>query len=143
MIRRPPRSTLFPYTTLFRSVQDQLARARCADAELVFLFADREPAAGALDHERCDPLVTPREVGVREHDEQPRFGTVGDPQLAALEHPAVAAPRGLRLQAERVRAGLALRPSVSAHDVAREAVEMASLQLDAAPLAQQAVDQRV
>src|SRR2546422_8511460 len=26
MIRRPPRSTLFPYTTLFRS-----ARARCAD----------------------------------------------------------------------------------------------------------------
>src|SRR2546430_13555456 len=27
MIRRPPRSTLFPYTTLFRSVRDQLGRA--------------------------------------------------------------------------------------------------------------------
>src|SRR2546422_4226891 len=26
MIRRPPRSTLFPYTTLFRSVADQVAR---------------------------------------------------------------------------------------------------------------------
>src|SRR5256885_9904183 len=26
MIRRPPRSTLFPYTTLFRSVVDQLER---------------------------------------------------------------------------------------------------------------------
>src|SRR5258708_24647297 len=25
MIRRPPRSTLFPYTTLFRSVNEQLA----------------------------------------------------------------------------------------------------------------------
>src|SRR3712207_7110321 len=25
MIRRPPRSTLFPYTTLFRSVEDLLA----------------------------------------------------------------------------------------------------------------------
>src|SRR2546428_6539406 len=25
MIRRPPRSTLFPYTTLFRSVEDALA----------------------------------------------------------------------------------------------------------------------
>src|SRR2546430_8208946 len=25
MIRRPPRSTLFPYTTLFRSVEDQIA----------------------------------------------------------------------------------------------------------------------
>src|SRR3712207_7483632 len=28
MIRRPPRSTLFPYTTLFRSVLDGLRRAR-------------------------------------------------------------------------------------------------------------------
>src|SRR3954466_2871671 len=36
MIRRPPRSTLFPYTTLFRSTQDRLdalvpARPRGAD----------------------------------------------------------------------------------------------------------------
>src|SRR2546428_4361931 len=28
MIRRPPRSTLFPYTTLFRSRQDRRARRR-------------------------------------------------------------------------------------------------------------------
>src|SRR3712207_7718143 len=28
MIRRPPRSTLFPYTTLFRSLQDQRRRLR-------------------------------------------------------------------------------------------------------------------
>src|SRR2546429_6661306 len=26
MIRRPPRSTLFPYTTLFRSIEDETAR---------------------------------------------------------------------------------------------------------------------
>src|SRR5258706_11978583 len=39
MIRRPPRSTLFPYTTLFRSVLNQLLReylvqrmALCAEA---------------------------------------------------------------------------------------------------------------
>src|SRR5437667_9023653 len=32
MIRRPPRSTLFPYTTLFRSVRGYSARARCAPA---------------------------------------------------------------------------------------------------------------
>src|SRR2546427_2919315 len=31
MIRRPPRSTLFPYTTLFRS--DQARRAACAHAQ--------------------------------------------------------------------------------------------------------------
>src|SRR2546429_5502906 len=31
MIRRPPRSTLFPYTTLFRSVRGYFgARGRCA-----------------------------------------------------------------------------------------------------------------
>src|SRR2546426_2532467 len=29
MIRRPPRSTLFPYTTLFRSSQWQVGRPRC------------------------------------------------------------------------------------------------------------------
>src|SRR5256885_6134673 len=28
MIRRPPRSTLFPYTTLFRSLRDAQARSR-------------------------------------------------------------------------------------------------------------------
>src|SRR5260370_30115637 len=33
MIRRPPRSTLFPYTTLFRSHQDrEVPRVACADA---------------------------------------------------------------------------------------------------------------
>src|SRR2546427_4509818 len=35
MIRRPPRSTLFPYTTLFRSVRDQLGHVLgVADVDL-------------------------------------------------------------------------------------------------------------
>src|SRR2546429_5853315 len=34
MIRRPPRSTLFPYTTLFRSSQPELGRARAAPSPL-------------------------------------------------------------------------------------------------------------
>src|SRR2546426_9207907 len=33
MIRRPPRSTLFPYTTLFRSLQEPLARQPSFQAE--------------------------------------------------------------------------------------------------------------
>src|SRR3712207_8744037 len=41
MIRRPPRSTLFPYTTLFRSVLDDDA----ADAAV----ADEQVGAGAQD----------------------------------------------------------------------------------------------
>src|SRR2546423_7522198 len=33
MIRRPPRSTLFPYTTLFRSLQDRAGRLQEARTE--------------------------------------------------------------------------------------------------------------
>src|SRR3989441_5105046 len=35
MIRRPPRSTLFPYTTLFRSTEPEPGRAEAATAELL------------------------------------------------------------------------------------------------------------
>src|SRR3712207_7818625 len=35
MIRRPPRSTLFPYTTLFRSSRPLAARERAALADLL------------------------------------------------------------------------------------------------------------
>src|SRR5256886_10624903 len=46
MIRRPPRSTLFPYTTLFRSheeVKDALERMRVAEGEVARV---REAQAG-------------------------------------------------------------------------------------------------
>src|SRR3712207_6988825 len=33
MIRRPPRSTLFPYTTLFRSIASTFSSSRCASSE--------------------------------------------------------------------------------------------------------------
>src|SRR3712207_8921153 len=50
MIRRPPRSTLFPYTTLFRSGDNQLlvgeaGRVRGGDRDAVGL---RRPAAAHL-----------------------------------------------------------------------------------------------
>src|SRR2546422_6698107 len=35
MIRRPPRSTLFPYTTLFRSIVERARAPRCARARFV------------------------------------------------------------------------------------------------------------
>src|SRR3712207_7430153 len=38
MIRRPPRSTLFPYTTLFRSAVSPLARRNDADPEITDRF---------------------------------------------------------------------------------------------------------
>src|SRR3989441_3711291 len=39
MIRRPPRSTLFPYTTLFRSIARETRRARIGTSVVVAPFA--------------------------------------------------------------------------------------------------------
>src|SRR2546427_7090100 len=52
MIRRPPRSTLFPYTTLFRSVLDQIRNRpdlRQADILLLQEVVDGEPRHMAAD----------------------------------------------------------------------------------------------
>src|SRR5437667_5929235 len=48
MIRRPPRSTLFPYTTLFRSLRLQQVRRVAAKAPRAFAY--ETPASGL----RCD-----------------------------------------------------------------------------------------
>src|SRR3712207_7668892 len=40
MIRRPPRSTLFPYTTLFRSGDHRLARVRAVVSERLRAIVD-------------------------------------------------------------------------------------------------------
>src|SRR5256884_4703751 len=41
MIRRPPRSTLFPYTTLFRSQREQIALSQiCYDGTNFYTFID-------------------------------------------------------------------------------------------------------
>src|SRR3712207_8450224 len=51
MIRRPPRSTLFPYTTLFRSargVRDPFQQPRVQRPRAAILRAGREDAAGRV-----------------------------------------------------------------------------------------------
>src|SRR2546425_3699934 len=57
MIRRPPRSTLFPYTTLFRS----RGRARRAAAAAVQRRLDRDP-----HDERLEAVDQPRARDLRE-----------------------------------------------------------------------------
>src|SRR5256884_8145994 len=49
MIRRPPRSTLFPYTTLFRSQYTAAGRADRAEAELAEVTALEEFLPAAVD----------------------------------------------------------------------------------------------
>src|SRR5689334_23917132 len=51
MIRRPPRSTLFPYTTLFRStvIKDQRAKQR----RVCLCRGGPRSVAGRLSHERA------------------------------------------------------------------------------------------
>src|SRR5260370_38196443 len=45
MIRRPPRSTLFPYTTLFRSIDRRLRFATSVAEREAFLVATRKALA--------------------------------------------------------------------------------------------------
>src|SRR2546421_2860350 len=49
MIRRPPRSTLFPYTTLFRSLRDEMRPGfggSAARQSILFPFMPFSPPAG-------------------------------------------------------------------------------------------------
>src|SRR2546429_9843390 len=64
MIRRPPRSTLFPYTTLFRSLGKFLAEVgfkRIAGARPIIKWRSRK-----LDHGARFRLVTDEYVALRE-----------------------------------------------------------------------------
>src|SRR3712207_8105258 len=56
MIRRPPRSTLFPYTTLFRS---HLRRAVLADRDARVRTGQAQ--VRAADRRHADEVVRPRE----------------------------------------------------------------------------------
>src|SRR5256885_8507387 len=57
MIRRPPRSTLFPYTTLFRSrIRERSAQSRAAYLEQVDAMAARPPGAQSMGDRKSTRL---------------------------------------------------------------------------------------
>src|SRR3712207_8362843 len=65
MIRRPPRSTLFPYTTLFRSVEQQRRQEDQQDEvrlQLDVRDAGEEADQAPADHER-DRVRHARDAG--------------------------------------------------------------------------------
>src|SRR5260221_12107725 len=89
MIRRPPRSTLFPYTTLFRSrLDDVLDRLNAAIK--AYLTSLDPSELGEADHRRLNEILT--------------FAT-------NLEHAGDAVDRGLLpLAAKRLKRGLCFSP---------------------------------
>src|SRR2546425_4393701 len=74
MIRRPPRSTLFPYTTLFRSHHEKLVQVRTQDGEEphpskqrhVRVFRQRQHATVELDQAQ---IAVEEVVGHRRSEE--------------------------------------------------------------------------
>src|SRR5258707_11841090 len=62
MIRRPPRSTLFPYTTLFRSLDGGADRAHVGHRALLLTAIDRVQQVG--DRDRGD------DADDRDHDQK-------------------------------------------------------------------------
>src|SRR3712207_8880443 len=48
MIRRPPRSTLFPYTTLFRSVHQSLGHSYATRQPVTDIIKDAAPITASL-----------------------------------------------------------------------------------------------
>src|SRR3712207_8768989 len=66
MIRRPPRSTLFPYTTLFRSHGRDLQRRRAPDRR-VHADGDRREGRGSGRRLRSDARRGAQAVRSEEH----------------------------------------------------------------------------
>src|SRR2546422_8410375 len=63
MIRRPPRSTLFPYTTLFRSVQGRAQHVAADASKSVYANFDGHIASDGDDEDR----VNGEDLGSKNH----------------------------------------------------------------------------
>src|SRR2546427_10928405 len=89
MIRRPPRSTLFPYTTLFRSQAHPLSSRHSEAGESV-----RETIGEGLE----------LPVG-QAHAAADDGDVLGPPACRVREHSVVGDPRVLERRAEELRSG--------------------------------------
>src|SRR5690349_22976343 len=90
MIRRPPRSTLFPYTTLFRSDLKKLQTCAQSDTTGLFwiqqklhptktplIYQSTAAAFLAVQNGRCDALILDTPIVASEKKARPtRYGAV-------------------------------------------------------------------
>src|SRR3989475_4409644 len=107
MIRRPPRSTLFPYTTLFRSWH------REASAHLDQVIGDHAESDPAFHAVESSVAATTQSVAALEHADAPLAS--GPPSLAGAE-PTLLLPSPALLAA---RAPVGNRHSLHAHGLNR------------------------
>src|SRR5258706_15004134 len=118
MIRRPPRSTLFPYTTLFRSLKPPTRRNQVGRVErgLLCLERIRGPALSVGERRQCKgfriPQLAARVVAELPQPNRPRIVAVevqigksveadGIPRVISLE--TLAAHRHVEVESERRR----------------------------------------
>src|SRR2546426_11070570 len=83
MIRRPPRSTLFPYTTLFRSKAEDRAgvdEARIFDAHLLML-EDKEFLASVAELIRENHLTAEKAFEFKALEVRDAWAATGSPRL--------------------------------------------------------------
>src|SRR3989454_7367181 len=106
MIRRPPRSTLFPYTTLFRSVNGSVVARNYAEALLLAAAAQ-----GTEDVERYGRLLDAVAGAVQADErialalESPRVAKATKAELLARALEDVAPPQFVRFLQAVVRRG--------------------------------------
>ncbi|OIQ86770.1 hypothetical protein GALL_313590 [mine drainage metagenome] len=117
----------------FAVLEHQLAGVAAAHAELVEFLRDAEALEALLDDEGGDAFRAGGRIGLRVDDHGVGVGAVGDPHLAAVEHPDVAAALGAQLHADDVGAGARLAHRQRADVLAAEQLgQVACLQLGAA-----------
>src|SRR5258707_4064189 len=100
MIRRPPRSTLFPYTTLFRSRAKSKTASRRHVALRPALLAWLEPYRGQATGQVCPPDLRHRLEADRARSEEHTSGT---PVTPISRMPASACKKKNRTDAVHVR----------------------------------------
>src|SRR2546430_16291224 len=101
MIRRPPRSTLFPYTTLFRSLGLKIANSARGGISVTGSMQRAMEYAARYAEQRNLPLVLNLSFGVgNEFEGQAVIDSIVDAFLVA--HPAVVFKIGRASCRERV-----------------------------------------
>src|SRR3989441_4333477 len=134
MIRRPPRSTLFPYTTLFRSVRPhQRAVFGPAGEDAGGPLVVAGALLGVIRRRIAGTVVEQVEVGIVGHPSPHRRATVLPHVGRPAREPQLGAPIVERLEDPRLRQHLAVRPDVvgGPNDPARLEIESLEPAVDA------------